>query len=167
MIRVRMVAKLSPQRITPASDLNIRSSSKGTTPNTVVKTPSETGLTRLIAASMTADFRALPSDVWRSVSSISTMAFLTNMPVNDREQPHLSGPIQKLLHDWPLVHRGDGFRRCWAAAQSTMWSFSVVVGPQNFDDLGFTERVADLTVQQCIHCPAGHVYMPERGASGR
>jgi len=28
-----------------------------------------------------------------------------------REQPHLSGSCQKLVHDWPLVHLDDGLLR--------------------------------------------------------
>jgi hypothetical protein len=50
------------------------------------------------------------------------------------ERPHLSGPILKLVHDWPLVHRNDGFRRWWALAQCTVWSLGVVVVPPSFND---------------------------------
>ncbi len=44
-----------------------------------------------------------------------------------------------LLHDWPGFHRDDGFAGRWAVAQSTVWSFGVVVFPPAFDyDLGFS-----------------------------
>ncbi|MFT4783896.1 MAG: hypothetical protein ACJAZ1_002362 [Yoonia sp.] len=54
--------------------------------------------------------------------------------VSGVEQPHLSGSICKLVHDWPLVHRDVCFRRRWAMAQCTVWSFRVVVVPPAFDD---------------------------------
>ena len=50
------------------------------------------------------------------------------------EQPHLSGPIWTLVHDWPLVHRNDGLWRRWAIAQCTMGSFGVVMVPPSFDN---------------------------------
>ena len=59
------------------------------------------------------------------------------------------------MHDRPLVHRYDGLRGRWAIAQSTMGSFGVVVVPPSFDDdLGFTQRVKDLAVQQLVAHPA-------------
>jgi hypothetical protein len=37
-----------------------------------------------------------------------------------------------------------------------MGSFGVAMVPPSFDDdLGFTQRVEDLAVQQLVHCPAG------------
>lgn len=63
------------------------------------------------------------------------------------EQPHLIGPICKLVHDWPLVHRHEGLRRWWAIAQSTMGSFGIVVVSPSFDnDLSFAQRVEDFAV---------------------
>ena len=53
------------------------------------------------------------------------------------------------MHDWPLVHRDDGFWRWWAVTQSTVWSFGVVMGPPAFnDDLGLAQRIEGLAVQQ-------------------
>ena len=39
-----------------------------------------------------------------------------------------------LVHDVPLIHRDDGFRRRRAVAQRTVWSLRVVVFPPFFDD---------------------------------
>lgn len=64
------------------------------------------------------------------------------------EQPYLSGPNLELLHDWLLVHQYDGLWRRWPIAQSTMWSFGVVMVPPSFsDDLGLTSRAEDFAVQ--------------------
>ena len=58
------------------------------------------------------------------------------------------------MHDWPLVHLDDGFRRWRAIAQSPMWSFGVVVFPPFFDqDLCFAQAVEDFTVQELVSEP--------------
>ena len=36
------------------------------------------------------------------------------------DQPHVSGPVWVLVHDWPSVHRDDGFRGRRAVAQGTV-----------------------------------------------
>ena len=71
------------------------------------------------------------------------------------EQHHLSGPIGKLVHDWPLVHLDVGFWRRRAISQCTMGSFGVVMVPPSFDNnLGFPQRVEYLAVEQFIsHSP--------------
>lgn len=56
-----------------------------------------------------------------------------------------------LLHDWPLVHRDDGFRCRWAVAQSAVGPLGVVVFPPLFDqDLRFSKGVEDFSVKQLI-----------------
>ena len=56
-----------------------------------------------------------------------------------------------LVHDWPLVHRDDGFRCRWAVAQCTVWSLGVVVFPPLFDqDLGLSQAVEDLSVKEFV-----------------
>ncbi len=58
------------------------------------------------------------------------------------------------MHDWPLVHLDDGFWCGRAVTQSTVGPFRVVVFPPSFDDdLGFSERVEDFTVQQLVSEP--------------
>ena len=70
------------------------------------------------------------------------------------DQPHLSGPICLLVHDRPLVHLDDGFWGRRAVAQSTVWSFRVVVFPPFFDqDLGLAQAVKDLAVQELVSEP--------------
>ena len=70
------------------------------------------------------------------------------------DQPHLSGPIGLSVHDRPLVHLDDGFRGRWAVAQSTVWSFRVVVFPPFLDkDLGSAQGVEDLAIQEFIAEP--------------
>ena len=78
------------------------------------------------------------------------------------EQPHLSGPICKLVHDWLLVHGHDGLWRRWAVTQCTVWSFGVVMVPPSFnDDLGFTQGIEDFAVQQFIpHSPVEAFAVP-------
>jgi len=52
-----------------------------------------------------------------------------------------------LVHDWPGFHRDDGFWGRRAVAQGTVWTFGVVVfSPAFDDDLGFPQRVEDLSV---------------------
>ena len=59
-----------------------------------------------------------------------------------------------LVHDRPLVHLDDGFRGRWAVAQSTVWSFGVVVFPPFLDqDLCFAHAVKDFAVQKFIPEP--------------
>ena len=56
-----------------------------------------------------------------------------------------------LVHDWPRLHRNDGFLGRWAEAQGTMWSLGVVVFPPLFNqDLRLPQAVEDLAVQQFI-----------------
>ena len=58
------------------------------------------------------------------------------------------------MHDRPLVHLDDGFGGRRAVAQSTVWSFGVVVFPPFFDqDLGFTQAVEDFTIQELVAEP--------------
>jgi len=53
-----------------------------------------------------------------------------------------------------LVHLDYGFWRRRAIAQSTVWSFGVVVFPPFFDqDLRFTQAVEDLAIQELISEP--------------
>ena len=69
--------------------------------------------------------------------------------------PHLIGPRRLLVHDRPLVHRCDGFERCWTIAQCTLWSLSIVVmSPLFDDDLCFPQGVEALCVEQFISEPA-------------
>jgi len=50
-----------------------------------------------------------------------------------------------------LVHLDDGLGGWWAIAQCTVGSLGVVVFPPFFDDdLGFTQAVEDLAVEQFI-----------------
>ena len=70
-------------------------------------------------------------------------------------QPHLIGPRRLLVHDWPLVHRYDGFGCWWTIAQCTVWSLSIVVTSPLFDDeLCFPQGVEALCVEQFISEPA-------------
>ena len=63
-----------------------------------------------------------------------------------------------LVHDWPLIHRDDGFRGGRAVAQSTVGSDGVVVSPPFFDDdLSLLQGVEDLPIQQ---------FVPEAGIEG-
>ena len=55
-------------------------------------------------------------------------------PRSNSDQPHLSGPVWMLVHDWPEFHWDDGFGGRRAVAQSTVWSFGIVVFPPAFDD---------------------------------
>lgn len=64
------------------------------------------------------------------------------------DQPHLSGPIWKLVHDGSLVHRDDGFWGRCAVAQCVVWSFRAVVRPPLLDQyLRLLEAVKDFPVQ--------------------
>ena len=59
------------------------------------------------------------------------------------------------MHDWPLVHRYDGFKCLWTIAQCTVWSLSIVVTSPLFDDdLCFPLGVEALCVRQFISEPA-------------
>ncbi len=60
-----------------------------------------------------------------------------------------------LVHGWPLVYCYDELWRRWAVTRSTVGSFGIVVFPPPFDDdLGFVQRVEDLSVQQFVaHAP--------------
>ena len=51
------------------------------------------------------------------------------------------------MHDWPSVHRDDGFRGRRAGAQGTVGQLGVVVPPTLFDqDLYLAEAVEDFAV---------------------
>ena len=56
-----------------------------------------------------------------------------------------------LVHGWPMVYWGDGFQGWPAAAQSTVWSDSVVVAPPLFDDdVSLLQGVEDLPIKQLV-----------------
>jgi hypothetical protein len=58
------------------------------------------------------------------------------------------------VHDRLWVHLDDGFRGWWAVAQSTVWSFCVVLFPPLFDQgLSFSQAVEDFAVQELIPEP--------------
>ncbi len=56
-----------------------------------------------------------------------------------------------MVHDWPLVHRDDGFRGGWFSAEGTVGSNCVVVATPFFDDgPSLLEGVEDLAVEQLV-----------------
>ena len=58
------------------------------------------------------------------------------------------------MHDWPLVHRDDGFWRRRPVSQGAVGALSVVVFPPTFDDdLSLPQRVEELSVQQFVPEP--------------
>lgn len=70
------------------------------------------------------------------------------------DQPHLSGPVWVLMHDWPLVHLDDVFPGRRAVAQSTVRSLGVVVSPPLSDeDLRLSEAVENFAVEQLVAGP--------------
>jgi len=65
--------------------------------------------------------------------------------------PPSGGPVSKLMHGRPLVYRHHAFGRRRTVAQGAVRSDCVEVVPPAFDqDLGFSQRVEDLAVEQLI-----------------
>ena len=58
------------------------------------------------------------------------------------------------MHDRPLVHRDEALRGRWPVAKGAVRAHGVVVAAPLLDeDLGFTQGVEDLAVQQLVPEP--------------